>query len=210
MSKFLLWLNKTFSCPATAWSSIKRHIFLPTLHASWCPRSIFISLPALISIADKVIVSTFDQGSCGSNIITLCEKIFYCPTLDNKVANETSYRLPCLKVGVQGWYLQTSLADTLIRAGLFPVWSVYPPKTLFPHLFPLLLLNHYVKLDNKVANETSYFLPLCKLVSKVDIYIISSSDQYSRQRHCFHIWPRFLWLQHHNTLCENLLLSNAG
>ena len=63
---------------------------------------IYISFPALISIAAKDIVSTFDQGSCGSNIIPLCVKIFSCPiiVLDNKVPKETSYLLPGLKVGM--------------------------------------------------------------------------------------------------------------
>jgi hypothetical protein len=38
---------------------------------------IYISFPALISIAAKDIVSTFDQNPCGSNNITLCVKVFF-------------------------------------------------------------------------------------------------------------------------------------
>ncbi len=34
--------------------------------------------------------------------------------------------------------------------------------------------------------------------------IISISDQYSRQRHCFHIWPRTLWVQQHHISISKL------
>ena len=150
-----------------------------------------------MSIAAKDIVSTFDQGSCGSNIITFCVKIFSCPiiALDNKVPKETSYLLPGLKVGMHchcarliftsvfgGYTDQSWIISSLICVSSRDTVSTFD----LCDCENLFLLN--VKLhDSKVTNETSYLLPLCKLLSKLDIYIVSSSDQYSRQRHCFHI-----------------------
>ncbi len=125
-----------------------------------------------MSIAAKDIVSTFDQGSCGSNIITFCVKIFSCPiiALDNKVPKETSYLLPGLKVGMhchwQGWYLQACLADTLIRVGSFLVWSVYPPETLFPHLICVIV---------KIFSCSTWSSTIAKLPTKRLIFYHSAS-----------------------------------
>jgi hypothetical protein len=149
---------------------------------------------------------------------TLCVKIFSCPTiaLDNKVPKETSYLLPCLKVGMHchcarlifisvfgGYTDQSWIISSLITVSSRDIVSTF-------HLCDcenLLLLNFKLR-ESKVTNETSYLLPLFKLASKVDIYISFPALISIAAKDIVSTFPRSLWVQHHHILCENLLLSN--